>query len=130
MKKILDLMGFYNPPVPSSDAITFEMFCSGAIGLESKLSESGQVKRAFHLMKRNNTSRTITHEEFREFLISCGIDVSEDHAERITEIISHNGDDFFTEQELVDYVAEFQLAQARKRKNEAKKKAAAGAAGK
>ena len=135
-KRILDLLGFHNPTMPSrgagvrrrgpatrrrrpraaprarsatprarrSNQITFEMFCATALGLDNNLSAAGKVKRAFHLMKRDNKNRIINHAEFHEFLTMCGMEISPEHSERITELISTHGEDYFTEAELVSYV--------------------------
>ena len=45
-----------------------------------------------------------------------------DHAERITELISHTGEDYFTEDELVNYVLEAQANEEKKARNLAKHK--------
>ena len=91
------------------------MFCATALGLDNNLSAAGKVKRAFHLMKRDNKNRIINHAEFHEFLTMCGMEISPEHSERITELISTHGEDYFTEAELVSYVMEHQAQEERKR---------------
>ena len=80
-------------------------------------------------MKRNNPQRIIDHEEFHEFLTRCGMEISAEHAERVTEIISTYGEDHFTEQELVDYVLESQASQKKKEAKKRREQAAAEKAG-
>ena len=99
------------------------MFYATAVGLDNTLSASGKVKRAFHLMKRDNKNRVINAREFHAFLIHCGLEISKEHSERITELISEHGEDYFNEGELVSYVLEHQQAEAKKREAvEAEKK--------
>ena len=85
------------------------------------MGKGGEVRRAFHLMKKEHPQR-MTHTEFGTFLRSQGLECSEDHAERITELISHTGEDFFTEDELVNYVLEAQANEEKKARNLAKRK--------
>ena len=55
-----------------------------------------------------------------------GMEISDAHAERITELISTTGEDHFTEQELVTYVMEAEEAARKKEANKRKAELAAG----
>ena len=94
------------------------MFYATAVGLDNTLSASGKVKRAFHLMKRDNKNRVITAREFHDFLTHCGMEISPEHSERITELISEHGEEYFTEAELVQYVTEYHNNEERKREQQ------------
>ena len=121
MRKMCDLIGFGNPTLPTTDDISFNVFSSCVMSMEASLGKGGEVRRAFHLMKKEHPQR-MTHSEFGTFLRSQGLECSEDHAERITELISHTGEDFFTEDELVNYVLEAQANEEKKARNLAKRK--------
>ena len=121
MRKMCDLIGFGNPTLPTTDDISFNVFSSCVMSMEASLGKGGEVRRAFHLMKKEHPQR-MSHSEFGQFLRSQGLECSEDHAERITELISHTGEDYFTEDELVNYVLEAQANEEKKARNLAKRK--------
>ena len=121
MRKMCDLIGFRNPSLPTSDAIGFDVFANCVMAMEAQLGKGGEVRRAFHLMAKEHPDR-MTHAEFGLFLRKQGLECSEDHAERITELVSQSGEDYFTEDELVNYILEAQANEEKKVRNLAKRK--------
>merc|ERR1719262_184112 len=79
MRKMCDLIGFGNPTLPTTDDISFNVFSSCVMSMEASLGKGGEVRRAFHLMKKEHPQR-MTHSEFGTFLRSQGLECSEDHA--------------------------------------------------
>ena len=75
MRKMCDLIGFGNPTLPTTDDISFNVFSSCVMSMEASLGKGGEVRRAFHLMKKEHPQR-MTHTEFGTFLRSQGLELS------------------------------------------------------
>jgi len=73
MRKMCDLIGFGNPTLPTTDDISFNVFSSCVMSMEASLGKGGEVRRAFHLMKKEHPQR-MTHSEFGQFLRSQGLE--------------------------------------------------------
>lgn len=88
------LLGFdvdYAEPMACEDVV------SDALAFELNV-----AKRTFSLMA--SRKKWVTQHELHAFLTSLGVRVSDEHAEHLTELISRDGSDAFSEAELVAFV--------------------------
>jgi len=107
---VMRLLGFGPVDFSEYEAVSFPKLFATAEAIEKGLNAEGRARRTFNLIKAERfRERTVHWKEFHAFLTEkLGMDVSEDHAERLTEIISKNGDDYFGEDELVDYLLKYE----------------------
>ena len=75
-----------------------------ALGIDNGLESRGKIRRSFNLIQPDQKIRVISASELHKFLRQGGLDISVDHSERITELISTQGGNTFNENELISYV--------------------------
>lgn len=88
------LLGF---DVEYAEPVSCEAVVADAASFEMNV-----AKRTFSLMA--SQKKWVTQHELHAFLTSLGLRVSDEHAEHLTELISKDGSDAFSEPELVAFM--------------------------
>ncbi|KAJ1456776.1 hypothetical protein M885DRAFT_615941 [Pelagophyceae sp. CCMP2097] len=114
--RLLKQLGFAKTDFPDGELVSraaaFPEVLAVSVALDDGKGLSSRTSRAFNLMvgPHDRTKRWCDGADLQKFLGTCGMELSEDHAERIAEIVSTGDTEKFTEQDLTKYVLSNQAA--------------------